>query len=62
MIVCSCASLTEQDLREAIERLKQAGKKPTVNSIYRELNKQARCGNCLPLVRPLVREFGDTKT
>lgn len=51
MIVCHCQSISDHEIRSAVERLR--AETPdlivTPGKVYRALGKQSDCGGCLPL-------------
>lgn len=51
MIVCHCTSITDRDIRAAIDWMRSADPYTiiTAGKIYRALGKRADCGGCVPL-------------
>lgn len=51
MIVCHCQSITDHDIRAAVDWMRAADPDTliTPGKIYRALGKRADCGGCLPL-------------
>ena len=51
MIVCSCACVTDTDIREAIAWMRASDPYTliTPGKIYRALGKSAECGGCIKL-------------
>ncbi len=51
MIVCHCMSITDHDIRAAVEWMRQSDPDTiiTPGKVYRALGKKADCGGCLPL-------------
>lgn len=51
MIVCSCARVTDTDIRDAIAWMRAADAYTliTPGKIYRALGKSAECGGCIKL-------------
>ena len=56
MIVCSCARVSDRELRAAVKAVVKAGRPVNFHSVYRQLGKRARCGNCRPLVNQIIRQ------
>ncbi len=56
MIVCSCAQVSDRELRAAVKAAVKAGKPVNFRSVYRQMGKRARCGNCRPLVNPIIKQ------
>lgn len=51
MIICHCMSITDRDIRAAIDWMRAADRDTliTPGKVYRALGKKADCGGCLPL-------------
>ena len=51
MMVCHCMSITDRDIRAAVDWMRQSDPRTIVTpgKIYRALGKKADCGGCLPL-------------
>lgn len=51
MIVCHCMSITDHEIRAAVDWMRAADPETiiTPGRIYRALGKRADCGGCLPL-------------
>ncbi len=51
MIVCHCQSITDHEIRAAVDWMRAADPDTliTPGKIYRALGKRADCGGCLPL-------------
>ncbi len=51
MIVCHCMSITDHEIRAAVDWMRAADPQTiiTPGRIYRALGKRADCGGCLPL-------------
>ncbi len=51
MIVCHCQSITDHDIRAAVDWMRAADPETliTPGKIYHALGKRADCGGCLPL-------------
>jgi bacterioferritin-associated ferredoxin len=51
MIICHCMSITDRDIRSAVEWMLAADPETliTPGKVYRALGKKAECGGCLPL-------------
>lgn len=51
MIVCSCARVTDSDIRQAIAWMRAADPYTliTPGKVYRALGKSAECGGCIRL-------------
>lgn len=51
MIVCHCQSITDHEIRAAVDWMRAADPATliTPGKIYRALGKRADCGGCLPL-------------
>ncbi len=50
MIVCHCMSITDHDIRRAVDWMRAADRQVliTPGKVYRALGKKADCGGCLP--------------
>lgn len=50
MIVCHCMSITDHDIRRAVDWMRAADPHVliTPGKVYRALGKKADCGGCLP--------------
>ena len=51
MIVCHCQSITDHEIRAAVDWMRAADPATliTPGKVYRALGKRADCGGCLPL-------------
>ena len=51
MIICHCQSITDRDIRAAVDWMRAADEDTliTPGKVYRALGKKADCGGCLPL-------------
>jgi bacterioferritin-associated ferredoxin len=51
MIVCHCQSITDHEIRAAVDWMRAADPQTliTPGKIYRALGKRADCGGCMPL-------------
>ncbi|MCU0828811.1 MAG: (2Fe-2S)-binding protein [Tabrizicola sp.] len=51
MIVCHCQSISDHDIRAAVDWMRAADPQTliTPGKIYRALGKRADCGGCMPL-------------
>ncbi|SEO15407.1 BFD-like [2Fe-2S] binding domain-containing protein [Salinihabitans flavidus] len=51
MLVCHCMSISDRDIRAAIDWMRAADPDTiiTPGKVYRALGKKADCGGCLPL-------------
>ena len=51
MIVCHCQSITDHDIRAAVDWMRAADPETiiTPGKVYHALGKRADCGSCLPL-------------
>ena len=51
MIVCHCMSITDHDIRAAVDWMRKSDSHAliTPGKIYHALGKKADCGGCLPL-------------
>ena len=51
MIVCHCQSISDHDIRAAVDWMRAADPETliTPGKVYRALGKRADCGACLPL-------------
>ena len=56
MIVCSCARVSDQHLRDAVDAILKEGKPVNFRSVYRQLDKRAKCGNCRSLVNQIIKQ------
>jgi bacterioferritin-associated ferredoxin len=57
MIVCHCQSITDHDIRAAMDWMRAADPETliTPRKVYRALGKAADCGGCLPLFLDTMR-------
>lgn len=58
MIVCHCQSITDQDIRAAVDWMRAADPATliTPGKVYRALGKRADCGGCMPLFLDTLRQ------
>lgn len=58
MIVCHCNTLSDRDIRAAVDELLAEMPVEMINTItvYEALGKTSRCGGCLPLAARLIRD------
>lgn len=58
MIVCHCMSITDHEIRSAIDWMRAADPDTiiTPRKVYRSLGKAADCGGCLPLFLDTMRQ------
>ena len=57
MIVCHCTSITDHEIRAAVDWMRASDPDTviTAGKIYRALGKRADCGGCLPLFLDTMR-------
>ena len=57
MIICHCQSITDHDIRAAVDWMRAADPDTiiTPGKIYHALGKRADCGGCLPLFVQTMR-------
>jgi bacterioferritin-associated ferredoxin len=57
MIVCHCRSITDHDIRAAVDWMRAADPDTiiTPGKIYHALGKAADCGGCMPLFLDTMR-------
>ncbi len=57
MIVCQCQSITDHDIRSAVDWMRAADIDTVITpgKIYRALGKSADCGGCMPLFLTTMR-------
>lgn len=57
MIVCHCQSITDHDIRAAVDWMRASDPQTliTPGKVYRALGKRADCGGCLPLFLDTMR-------
>ncbi|MDH2325676.1 (2Fe-2S)-binding protein [Cereibacter sp. SYSU M97828] len=57
MIVCHCMNITDNDIRSAVEWMRQSDPATiiTPGKVYRALGKRADCGGCMPLLLDTMR-------
>ncbi|WP_373356617.1 bacterioferritin-associated ferredoxin [Pseudoroseicyclus sp. CXY001] len=57
MIVCHCQSISDHDIRAAIDWMRASDGETiiTPGKIYRALGKRADCGGCMPLFLDTMR-------
>ncbi len=60
MIVCHCQSITDRDIRAAIDWMRDAdpGTIITPGKVYHALGKRADCGGCMPLFLATMQATG----
>lgn len=58
MIVCHCNTLSDRDIRAAVDELLAEMPVEMINpiAVYEALGKTSRCGGCLPLAARLIRD------
>jgi bacterioferritin-associated ferredoxin len=58
MMICHCQSITDHDIRAAIDWMRASDPDTLITSgkIYRALGKRADCGGCMPLFLDTMRE------
>ena len=58
MIICHCQSITDRDIRAAVDWMRTADPQTliTPGKVYRALGKRADCGGCLPLFLDTMRQ------
>ena len=58
MIICHCMSISDRDIRAAVDWMRAADADTliTPGKVYRALGKKADCGGCLPLFIDTMRE------
>lgn len=56
MIICQCNTISEQDIRDAVDRLlaEMPQRVVTPGLVYRSLGKRGRCCGCFPYVIDIV--------
>ena len=59
MIVCSCARVSDRELRAAVKATVKARQSVNFRSVYRQMGKRARCGNCRPLINQIIKQARD---
>jgi bacterioferritin-associated ferredoxin len=57
MIVCHCQSISDHDIRAAVDWMRAADPDTVITpgKIYRALGKRADCGGCMPLFLDSMR-------
>lgn len=57
MIVCHCQSITDHDIRAAVDWMRAADPDTiiTPGKVYHALGKRADCGGCIPLFLDTMR-------
>lgn len=57
MIVCHCQSISDHDIRAAVDWMRAADPETiiTPGKIYHALGKRADCGGCMPLFLSTMR-------
>ena len=58
MIVCHCQSISDHDIRAAVDWMRAADPETliTPGKVYRALGKRADCGGCMPLFLDTLRQ------
>lgn len=64
MIICSCNTITLEQIESTIRSIRSAGLDPTPAGIFRELNRSFVCAGCASLIAALVKpqQRGHRKT
>ncbi len=57
MIVCHCQSITDHDIRAAVDWMRASDPDTVITpgKIYHALGKRADCGGCMPLLLDTMR-------
>ena len=57
MIVCHCQSISDHDIRAAVDWMRAADPDTVITpgKIYHALGKRADCGGCMPLLLDVMR-------
>jgi bacterioferritin-associated ferredoxin len=57
MIVCHCQSITDHDIRAAVDWMRAADPDTVITpgKVYHALGKRADCGGCMPLFLDMMR-------
>lgn len=57
MIVCHCQSITDHDIRAAVDWMRAADPDTVITpgKVYHALGKRADCGGCMPLFLNTMR-------
>lgn len=58
MIVCHCNTITDRDIRNAVDELldEMPCEMVTPLAVYEALGKTSRCGGCFPLTARMIRD------
>jgi bacterioferritin-associated ferredoxin len=58
MIICHCQSITDHDIRAAVNWMRASDPDTVITSgkIYHALGKRADCGGCMPLFLDTLRQ------
>lgn len=58
MIVCHCNTITDHDIRNAVDELLEEMPTEMVTPlvVYEALGKTSRCGGCFPLAARMIRD------
>lgn len=58
MIICHCQSISDQDIRAAVDWMRAADADTiiTPGKVYHALGKRADCGGCIPLFLDTMRQ------
>lgn len=58
MIICHCQSITDHDIRAAVDWMRAADPDTVITpgKIYHALGKRADCGGCMPLFLNTMRD------
>ena len=58
MIVCHCMSITDHDIRAAVDWMRAADPATVITpgKVYHALGKRADCGGCMPLFLDTMRQ------
>ncbi len=57
MMVCHCMTITDHDIRAAVDWMRAADPDTVITSgkVYHALGKRAECGGCMPLFLDTMR-------
>jgi bacterioferritin-associated ferredoxin len=64
MIVCSCNTITLEQIESAVRSIRSRDQNPTPSGIFRELNQSFDCAGCAALIAAICKpqQRGHRKT
>ncbi|MCG8408663.1 MAG: (2Fe-2S)-binding protein [Phycisphaerales bacterium] len=61
MIVCSCTVITDKELKQAAEAIKNEPGQGIVTpgAVFRYLGKRPKCGTCFPMIVHIIHAMAE---